>query len=619
MKKLILFFGGISSILSYAQMTTVGAATQFGGCNCYQLTPAVTTGQKGAIWSQNTVDLTQDFDMTFDVYFGPSDPYGADGMTFVLQENSTGIGDVGYDLGYGGASTISPQSLAIELDVFKSTSPVPTDIDDDHMGISSNGSVQHDLAGPVSFPGSQNIEDSQYHEFRVVWTAGFTTLAVYWEGSGFPFTPLISYTGDIVTDIFSGNSDVYFGFTAATGGFVNDMRVCSNSSATFSTDLSTVCPGTSIQFTEVSTSDINVNDSWTWDFGDGSPIDNSQNPAYAYTTSGNFTAELTYTDAFGCDYVSTTPITILPDITLDMDSTSVTCFGDTDGSGTGVPTNGTGPYTYAWNDGATQSTQTATALSPGVYSVLVTDNLGCTGTDSITVIEPLEILLAMGRTDITCFGDSTGEAGVVVSNGVPGLTYSWNDYLGQTLDTASNLPSGMYTVIVTDANGCMATDSIFISESPEIIITGTTTDDNGTGTGTIDITVAGGMSPYTYSWSNSETTEDLSGLASGIYTVTVTDANGCMVSMQFEVKSSAGINNLNAIGFTIYPNPSEGLVNIKGAGDYEYVIYDASGRIIVQSIENGNAEIDLTSVQSGMYILKVQKDNVNYLERLMIK
>ncbi|MEO9532670.1 MAG: T9SS type A sorting domain-containing protein [Crocinitomicaceae bacterium] len=619
MKKLILFFGGISSMLSFAQMTTVGSATQFGGCNCYQLTPAVTTAQKGAIWSPNTIDLTQDFDMTFEVYFGPSDAYGADGMTFVLQENPSGIGDIGFDLGYGGASTISFESLAIEMDVFKSTSTVPSDPVDDHIAMNQNGSVQHNLVSPVSFPGSQDIEDSQYHEFRVVWTAGFNTLAVYWEGTGFPFSPLISYTGDIVTDIFGGTTDVYFGFTASTGGFVNDMRVCSNSNSTFSADLTTVCPGTTIQFTETSLSDISVNESWSWDFGDGSALDVTENPAYAYTTSGDYTVELTYTDGFGCDYVTTTDVTILPDITMDMDSTSVTCFGDTDGTGTGVPTNGTGPYVYSWNDGSTQATQTATGLAPGVYALTVTDNLGCTGMDSITVIEPLEILLAMGRTDISCFGDSTGEAGVIVTNGVPGLTYSWNDYLGQTLDTAANLPTGMYTVVVTDANGCTATDSIFISQSPEIIISGIAADDNGTGTGSIDITVSGGAAPYTYSWDNAETTEDISGLASGFYTVTVTDANGCMVSMQFEVKSSASIGDLSSIGFSVYPNPSEGILNINGSGDYKLSVYDTSGRLIIEQTENGLVTIDLSHVESGLYLLQLSVDNQHYLEKILIK
>jgi hypothetical protein len=145
---------------------------------------------------------------------------------------------------------------------------------------------------------------------------------------------------------------------------------------------------------------------------------------------------------------------------MDLDSSAVTCFGDMDGTGTATPTNGTGPYTYSWNDVSTQSTQTATGLAPGVYTVTITDDLGCTGSDSIVVDEPAEIVLTMGAIDNVCFGDSSGTAYVDVTNGVPGFTYSWNDYLTQTLDSAYNLPIGTYTVVVTDADGCSKTDSV---------------------------------------------------------------------------------------------------------------------------------------------------------------
>jgi hypothetical protein len=133
------------------------------------------------------------------------------------------------------------------------------------------------------------------------------------------------------------------------------------------------------------------------------------------------------------------------------------------------------------------------------------------------------------------------------------------------------------------------------------------------------VTVTNGLAPYAYSWSNGETTEDLSAVGSGIYTVTVTDANGCEVSMQFEVKTSAGIIDLSAIGFSVYPNPSEGILNVRGDGDYQLSVYDTSGRMILQQIENGNATIDLTYVESGMYLLRLQIENEIFLEKILIK
>lgn len=616
MKKFTFLGGVLLSAMSFGQMTTQGSAVPYGtGCNCYQLTPAGVAGQSGAIWSPNSIDLTNSFDMSFQVYFGPGDAYGADGMTFVLQENSSGIGNGGWELGYGSSTSISAQSIAIEMDVFKSTSPVPSDPADDHIGISSNGSVQHNLAGPTIFPGALDIESSTYYDFRVVWDSGLQVLAVYWEGGGFP---LIAYNGDIVNTIFGGNSTVYWGFTAGTGGFTNDMRVCTNSAASFSVDNATVCPGTPIAFTDNSTSDLNIINGWSWDFGDGSPADNNQNPSYAYSGSGSFTAELTMTDGFGCDYTSTTNITILPDITMDMDSTAVTCFGDTDGTGTATPTNGTGPYVYSWNDLSTQSTQTASGLAPGVYTVTITDDLGCTGMDSVMIDEPAEILLAMGAIDNICYGDSSGTAYVDVTNGVPGFTYSWDDYLGQTLDSAYNLPIGMYTVVVTDADGCSKTDSVEVFEGAELVLNGTSTDDNGTNNGTIDLTVMGGAAPYTYSWDNGETTEDLSGLASGIYQVTVTDANGCQNTINVEVKSSANITEATDFNISVYPNPSEGEFNIKADQEFDYVIYDMSGKAITADNSSGKSTVDIKFVERGMYILLISIDGKSVQQKLII-
>lgn len=616
MKKIALLAGMVLSITSFSQMTTQGSAVPFGaGCNCYQLTPAGVAGQAGAIWSPNSIDLSSSFDMSFQVFFGPGDAYGADGMTFVLQENSSGIGNGGWELGYGGSSSISANSIAIEMDVFKSTSPVPSDPSDDHIGISSNGSLQHNLAGPTNFPGALNIESSIYYDFRVVWNSVLQVLSVYWDGGLFP---LIAYNGDIVNTIFGGNSTVYWGFTAGTGGFTNDMRVCTSSSANFSVDNSTVCPGTPISFSDNSASDLGFINAWSWDFGDGSPANNSQNPNYTYTTPGDYTAELTMTDGFGCDYTSTANITILPDITMDLDSSAVSCFGDTDGTGTATPTNGTGPYTYSWDDVSSQSSSTATGLAPGFYTVTITDDLGCTGSGSVTIEEPSEILLSMGAIDNVCFRDSSGTAYVDVTNGTPNLTYSWNDYLNQTLDSAFNLPAGTYTVVVTDADGCAKTDSVAISEGVELVLNGTSTDDNGTSNGSIDLTVVGGVAPYTYSWNNGETTEDLSGLASGIYQVTVTDFAGCQNTINIEVKSTAGITNHDAIDVSIYPNPSNGQFQIVSKEQIDFQIYDLSGKEIYSASSSGNTTVDINYVESGMYMMLILIDGKAYQKKLII-
>lgn len=619
MKRSLLALLTLGGLTSYGQMTTTGNAAQFGGtCNCYELTNS--TNQAGAIWSPNTIDLTNGFDMTFKVYLGTANG-GADGMTFVLQQNPNGLGFLGHGMGYKtpapNPNPISAQSLAIELDTWNSGVSAPGDIGDDHIGINRDGSVSHNVQAAQPFPGSMNIEDGAYHDFRVTYNDAIKTLQVFWDGSA---TALVTYFNPVfIADHFSGNPNVYFGFTAGTGGAFNAHRVCSYGAAAFTTDLSSVCPGTPIQFTDGSSSDTQILSSWSWDFGDLSPLNTSQSPSYTYTSPGNYTAELTMTDGFGCAYQATAPITVLPDLILSMDSTDVTCFGDMDGIGMATSTNGSGPYTYSWNDGGSQTTQTATGLTGGVYTVTVTDALGCMGTDSITVIEPLEFTIDVTGNDIVCFGDSTGDATANLTNGIAPFTYSWNDYLSQTTATATNLFAGTYTATVTDDKGCVAVDSVTLNEGPEIIVTGVTTPDDGTTNGTIDITASGGVPPLSFSWGAVGSTEDLTDLAAGTYQVTVTDDNGCEKKVIFEVGSSVGLSSFTDSGFNLYPNPATDHFIIEGSGDFKLQILDMSGKLIYAGIHSDFVNIDRNSMETGIYMILLEVDGQEFVEKLVLK
>ena len=616
MKKLVFLFAGCLSFSAFTQMTTVGTATQFGGCDCYQLIPAV-NASAGAIWSPQTIDMNNNFDMTFNVFLGSGGIWAADGIAFVLQENPSGIGSVGNKLGYGapyGGNPISPNSLAIELDVFDNGGSVPTDPSNDHMGMSSGGIVDHNVVPATTFPGLQEISDGAYHQFRVQWNAAFNVLSVYWEGSA---TPMIFLNSDIPNTIFGGNQNLYWGFTAASGGLNAEMRVCNVSTSSFTTDLTSVCPGLPIQFTDGSVANTGIN-GWSWDFGDASALNTTQNPSYAYSAPGSYTAELTMTDGFGCDYVSTAVITVLDSIALTMSANDVTCFGDTDGTGSSVPTNGVSPYTYTWDDPSTQTTQAVSGLAPGTYTVNVVDNLGCVGIETIIIGEPNEFLVDLSGNDVICFSDSTGDATVTTIDGVSPFTFLWDDYAAQTTSTASNLPAGTYMLTATDNNGCIATGTIDLFEGNEIIVTGVASDDNGTSNGAIDLTVSGGLAPYIFSWDNAAITEDISGLAAGFYTVTVTDDNGCPKVVTFEVKSSAGLGSLSEIGFSIYPNPSNGEFTINGFDDYEIAIHDLSGKVIYSAKVNNTAEIDLNNLSDGLYMLRIIKDGNSYLSKLIL-
>ncbi len=617
MKKSLLAFSFGLSALSFGQMTMNASATMLvtGDCNCYRLT-TTTPPDRGAIWSPGTINLTSPFDMTFDIYAGnPADEfYAGDGLVFVLQQNASGIGGYANSLGYAlpaGSPAISVKSLGIEIDTYNNAPAVATDIASDHIAINSNGSNNHNILAPVAIP---NIEDGLYHEFRVIWNPTLTLLTVTLDGA-FVFAQTI----DITNTIFTGNPVVHFGFTAATGGSTNEQRVCSYRNAAFTADLTSVCSDLPVSFTDNSTSDLNIFTEYAWDFGDGSAIDLNENPTHSFTTPGTYTVELVMTDASGCTDNSTLNITVLPDLIVNVAGTDVTCFGDGDGQAVATSTNGTGPYDYLWDDVLAQTTQTITNLSPATYNVTVTDNLGCVGTGTVTITEPTELTVDIHGPDLLCYGDSNGIGTAIAAGGTGTATYLWDDPMAQTTPAASGLSAGTYTVIATDANGCTATDTYTVSQPSEIIITGVVTYDNGTGSGAVDATIVGGTTPYASTvWSNSATTEDISGVTGGLYTITVTDDNGCTKDTTFNIKGSVGLTDPTAPEFVIYPNPTNGQFQIQLVGDYQIIIHDAAGRIVFTQNATDDTNINLTT-QSGVYMVEVIKENQSYFQRLVIQ
>ncbi|WP_304132294.1 SprB repeat-containing protein, partial [Mesonia mobilis] len=217
--------------------------------------------------------------------------------------------------------------------------------------------------------------------------------------------------------------------------------------------------------------------------------------------------------------------------------TNVSCNGGSNGSLTVTPSSGTAPYIYSWNDTSSQTTATATNLTAGIYEVTITDDNGCTATVSATITQPSSALSANGvATDVSCNGGNNGTVDLTVVGGTAPYSYAWSN--GATTEDLSGLTAGTYNVTVTDANGCTATESVEVQQSAVLSVSGVSTDVscNGLNNGAIDLTVVGGTPPYTYIWSNTATTEDLSGLEANTYSVTVTDANGCTATESIDIE-----------------------------------------------------------------------------------
>jgi gliding motility-associated-like protein len=240
------------------------------------------------------------------------------------------------------------------------------------------------------------------------------------------------------------------------------------------------------------------------------------------------------TDAVGCAINVVIPVNSQNGPSLTMSSTNVSCSGMCNGTATVTTLSGVAPFSYLWNDVGVQTTPAATALCEGNYAVVVTGANGCVSVAMLSITEPDSIGFSLSTSvDPLCNGDTTGSIAVIPSGGTLGYTYAWSPS-GGTAAMASNLGANTYTVTVTDAQGCTATQSTTLVQTTALTISSVVTNPscNTLTDGSIDVTVTGGAPVYAYQWSGASTaiTEDLSGLDSGTFMITVTDGNGCTIS-----------------------------------------------------------------------------------------
>jgi hypothetical protein len=254
-------------------------------------------------------------------------------------------------------------------------------------------------------------------------------------------------------------------------------------------------------------------------------------------TTGGYT--VTATDKNGCtaSVKSVVPLVAAPTVTTTV--TADNC-GKKDGTSTAVVSGGTAPYTYSWTTLPVQTAITATGLTTGGYTVTVTDKNGCASSIKSTV--PLISGPAVSTTMTTenC-NKKDATATAVVSGGTAPYTYSWNTLPAQTTATSTGLTAGGYTVSVTDKNGCSTLTPVVVTQTAPLGVTTALTPENcRRKDGTATVTVSGGNSPYTYTWTTIpiQTAATATGLTAGGYTVTVTDKSGCSINVPVVIKRS---------------------------------------------------------------------------------
>jgi hypothetical protein len=327
---------------------------------------------------------------------------------------------------------------------------------------------------------------------------------------------------------------------------------------------------------------------------------NGGNTSSTRTGLNTGTYTVTVTDAAGCTSSGSITITQPTALSSSASQTNVACNGSTTGTATVSVSGGTSGYTYAWSpSGGTAAT--ATGLSAGTYTVLVTDANSCTLSRSYTITQPTALSASTSQTNVNCNGQSNATASILMSGGTPSYTYAWSN--GSSSATNSNLGAGTYTVTVTDANGCTLNRSYTITQPTAISSTPSSTNVscNGGSNGSASVSVSGGTSPFTYSWTNGASSAAVTGLSAGTYTVTITDANNCTAQRSFTVTQptaisvstsktnvacngnstgSAGVSvSGGTSGYTYSWSPSGGTsANASGlsAGTYSVLITDAN-------------------------------------------
>ncbi len=269
-------------------------------------------------------------------------------------------------------------------------------------------------------------------------------------------------------------------------------------------------------------------------------VTQANNPGIA---EGTYT--LTVTDNNGCTSSSSVTITEPTQLVASIASNSpISCFGADDGALTVGATGGTAlnNYAFAWSNGPTQAS--ISALAPGTYTVTVTDDNGCMDVVSGTMIEPAALQVSTSvDSNVSCFGLGNGGATASGSGGTGAYTYSWSN--SGTTASISSLAPGTYTVTMTDANNCPSvTETVSIIEPTALdasIASSTDVSCNNGSDGSATATETGGTSPYAYSWSSSGNSALESNLSAGVYTVTVTDANGCEDTAEVNIQEPTAL------------------------------------------------------------------------------
>lgn len=416
------------------------------------------------------------------------------------------------------------------------------------------------------------------------------------SGGTIPYTYQWSPSGGVgatANNLFAGSYTVFVtdnnGCTTSSSTIVNSTG---SLNAVLTASTSVTCFGGNNGSATVNATGGTGTLTYAWSsIGGNSPTANN-------LTAGNY--NVTVTDNAGCSDIVTFSISQPAVITASMTTTPAAC-ATSNGTAKATPSGGTGAYTYAWNTVPVQITQTATGLPAGTYSVTVRDANNCSRVFSATVGTVPSPLVSFLTTSVTCNGGNNGSATATpTGGGGPPYTYVWSTTPVKSTATVTGLAAGNYTVHVSTST-CSNTVTVAVTQPAPISAVMTTTPTPCLQSiGSANATASGGTAPFTYLWSPTpQTTQTATGLASGFYTVTITDKNGCTKN------STAVVNSIGGPTVTATPSPvtcfggndGAAVLNVSGTAPFSYSWSPSGGTS--SAATNLSAQVYLASVTDG--------------------
>ena len=425
------------------------------------------------------------------------------------------------------------------------------------------------------------------------------TVTLYITGGSDPYSYLWSNGAisnpitNLCAGIYSSTITDANGCTATTSVTISEQAILSVSVSQTNVTCNGLCNGTATPVISGGTSPY----SCLWSNGQTS-INATNLCAGIYS--------VTVTDGNNC--TATTSDTITQPVVLTMSvlsQTNVHCNGFCDGSATVTIGGGTSPYSINWSNGMsfnniTSTTSTVNGLCAGAYSATLTDANGCTATTSVTITEPSAIIVSVSQTNVKCNGVCDGNISLSASGGVPSYTYLWGN--AEIDSTITDLCAGVHCYTVTDANNCIATGCVTITQPAPITasVSQTNVTCNGICNGTAALTVSGENPPYSYLWNNLSTGDSIINLCSGTYCCTITDSNNCTITTCVTITQPAAIivsvsqTNITCNGLC------DGTATLTVSGEYPPYSY------LWSNLSTGNSIIDLCS---GEYCCTITDSN----------